>query len=201
MQTADKFIILPIEKYNHLQKRLEEKDDRKEVDQPAETPKSSDDDNAPNTDPTFVQDTQPTPGKEMNSFDDGGLDRKTILSAIPKMYKGKATALLDHLPPSVTWNIKGELMINGNTLQGSHISDLLRDTQRQFRDVIPLGRDQFWEALKEANIPRCLIGNDHYFGQKTTTSHQSNVKVIKKRVKTVKRMKPKPKMKWISLWD
>ena len=193
MQNADKFIILSIQKYNHLKKKADNKvmpkqSEEEEHNRGVTVTSSSQEDQSDQINQSLTEEPMPV-------HNNPRLDKGIILSAIPKIYKGKANALLDHMPPSTTWNEKGEAVIEGATVQGSHMSDLLRDTQRQYRSIVPTGRDMFWKVLKDHNIPHCLIGNEHFF-------HKASVPGTKpEHVKKVKRTKAKPYSKWIKLWE
>ena len=65
-----------------------------------------------------------------------GMNEALILQAIPKMYRNKAGAILSHITNSdnLQWNEKGEIMYHGRRVPYSNISDLLRDSQREYKD-------------------------------------------------------------------
>ncbi len=92
---------------------------------------------------------------------DYGLDVDIILSAIPKNYKTRARALLNHIIADpqhrLRWNQQGELIYHGKVIHGSHITDLLKNSQRQYRHSQPVGLDEFKNGLKELNIPVGLV--------------------------------------------
>ena len=87
-----------------------------------------------------------------------GICQADILSAIPASYRNKARTLLDYIIKSkqLTWNERGEIMLDQHTVHGSHIVDLLKYTLFPYKHFTPLGIDQFRSALQAINIPRSL---------------------------------------------
>ena len=88
------------------------------------------------------------------------LDTHVILSAIPKNYKRRAEALLNHITADpqhrLQWNSQGELIYHGKTIHGSHITDLIKNSQRPYRKQ-PAGEEEFQRGLQELNIPIGLV--------------------------------------------
>ena len=84
------------------------------------------------------------------------LEIEVILSAIPKNFRNRARALLNHIMADpqhiIQWNDKGELIMKGSIIAGSHITDLLKNSQRKYRHLQPIGQKEFRERLKELNI-------------------------------------------------
>lgn len=93
--------------------------------------------------------------------DDYKLDKDVILSAIPKNSKSRVEALLNHIAADpkqrLRWNQHGELIYHGRVVPGSHITDLLKNSQRQYRHSQPVGLSEFKDGLKELNIPVGLM--------------------------------------------
>ena len=89
------------------------------------------------------------------------LDMDVILSAIPKNFRTRARALLNHITADpehrLQWNERGELVYYGKVITGSHITDLLKNSQRQYRHSQPVGHVEFQKALNELNIPIGLM--------------------------------------------
>lgn len=100
--------------------------------------------------PTITEETVPE-----------GLNESLILQAIPKMYRNKAAAIVRHISNSdiLQWNDKGEIIYQGQRVPHSHITDLLRDSQREYKDQNLTGITEFYQALAELNIPEGLIGH------------------------------------------
>ena len=84
-----------------------------------------------------------------------GIDNTLILQAIPKMYRNKASTILSHLANSdiLHWNNRGEVIYKGKHIPFSHITDLLRDTQHEYKNMDLVGMSEFYQALSELNIP------------------------------------------------
>jgi hypothetical protein len=64
----------------------------------------------------------------------------------------------------LSWNDRGELKYRGETLSGSHVTDLLKDSQYAYKNLTPLGKNEFYEGLRELNVPQSLIGNEQRRG-------------------------------------
>lgn len=89
------------------------------------------------------------------------LDVEVILSAIPKNFRTRARALVNHIAADpehrLQWNERGELIYHGKVIPGSHITDLLKNSQRQYKHSQPVGQREFHDGLKELNIPIGLM--------------------------------------------
>ena len=88
-----------------------------------------------------------------------GMSEEVVLEAMPKNYKTKARALLGHIKNDggLTWNNRGEIIYKGTKVAGSHITDLVKDAMRAYSNFTPVGKDVFYRALTDMNIPRGLI--------------------------------------------
>lgn len=85
-----------------------------------------------------------------------------VLDTIPKPFLKKAHLLMRRLRNNtkVQWNEKGEIILNGNNIQGSNLADLVNDVLRNRKNMAsPLGWQAFASHLQEMNIPQELIGN------------------------------------------
>ena len=90
------------------------------------------------------------------------LSSDSILSSIPQNIKYKARAILQHIEDNdenITWNKKGEVIINQNLIPNSHIIDLIKCTLYRYKNVQPEGLHQFRVALRDSNIPQTLVQN------------------------------------------
>lgn len=89
------------------------------------------------------------------------LDVDVILSAIPKNFRNRAKALLNHImadpQQGLRWNNHGELIYKGKVVPGSHITDLLKNSQRQYKHLKLTGLEEFRNGLKDLNIPIGLM--------------------------------------------
>jgi hypothetical protein len=134
MNAVQKMILLPYEEYERC---LDRKTDRGEV------PMSSENDEA-----------------QVGH----GLSMDIIMAAIPKQYQYRVKAILSHImkdPRKILgWNHRGELHFRGETISGSHVTDLLKDSQYAYKNLVPLGIGEFYQGLRDMNIPQSLISND-----------------------------------------
>lgn len=111
-----------------------------------------------------VQQPQPIPIIEEKPSTVISGEQSTIdLNFFPQNYRNRARNLLTHAQnqAGIDWNQKGEVLVNGNLIHGSHVVDLIDNTIRYkkgTRSGTP-GEYEFMNALKESNVPQALIGN------------------------------------------
>ena len=55
------------------------------------------------------------------------------------------------------WNEKGEVIIEDECIDNSHITDLVKCTLYSYKNLNPKGYDQFQLALQKSNIPQSLV--------------------------------------------
>ena len=115
---------------------------------------------SPSTTTTTTTTATATAGSQEN-IPRNRLDMEVIISAIPKNYKNRARALLNHITADpqqrLQWNARGELIFHGNVIHGSHITDLVKNSQRQYKHAQPTGLVEFQDGLKQLNIPMGLL--------------------------------------------
>ena len=128
------------------------------------------------------------------------------LFGIPSLFKRNVVGILDHLRDHkdvLSWNDRGEIVYKGRVILGSNLTDLLKDSQRRYKNLDPYGDREFYRAWAELNIPEGLLGNDE---RKTEVRHHKNFprdhyippppgipqKVVAKK-------KKKPVQKWLKL--
>jgi len=109
--------------------------------------------------PVDNQNRSSNTSQEKNSHD--VLEADVILSAIPKNYRDRVRALLNHINADpeqrLQWNELGELIYHGRVIPGSHITDLLKHSQRQNVHSPPVGQQEFRTGLQEMNVPVGLM--------------------------------------------
>ena len=98
--------------------------------------------------------------------DDGNGDHiyKDIMKHIPVRSKSNTRHILDSLKKSknVSWMDKGELVLQGETIKGSHMFDLLKNVTAPYHvveSVRPQGWNVFLKSLASNNIPLSSIPN------------------------------------------
>ena len=80
----------------------------------------------------------------------------------------RATALLSRLkakPDVITWDKTGKVKIDGETIPGSNISDLVSDAMRSRKNFNPTGSKEFFQALSKMNVPKDLVRNQERWKQ------------------------------------
>jgi uncharacterized protein YjdB len=84
-----------------------------------------------------------------------------VLSSVPPSNKAKAHDLYKILRHSsnIKWNDSDKVSIDGLSITGSNIVDLIHDILRQRRDVNPIGWKEFAKGLRDLNIPKEFVGN------------------------------------------
>ena len=88
---------------------------------------------------------------------ESGISSEDILASLPKRHHSAAQRLLRFMNcEDILWNNRGELLVNGCTVEGSHIVDLVRDSVYHMR-CPPPGYEQFYQCLAEHNPPETLI--------------------------------------------
>lgn len=87
-----------------------------------------------------------------------------ILRAVPKTFRGQAEGLLRWIkktPEAVRWDEKGQVSIEGKSVKGSSISDLISDHVRSRKGFSPKGRDEFTHVLAKLNTPEDFVRNEN----------------------------------------
>ena len=78
-----------------------------------------------------------------------------IIKNVPKAYLVRANQLIGHLNDytGVSWNTKGEMVIDGKTFPGSSISVLVNDIiMKTKHEVDPVGRKSLIEQLSKTEL-------------------------------------------------
>ena len=109
-----------------------------------------------------------------------------IVKNVPRTYQARAKKLIGHLKDytGVSWNAKGEMVIDGKTLPGANISILVNDLIRKAKhEVDPVGRKSLVEQLSKTELRSGLTGNAEISRElsqrkrKSTTPRKSSSKV------------------------
>ena len=91
-----------------------------------------------------------------------------VVEPIPRTMRPRATALLNRLKTRsdvITWDKTGQVKIEGETIPGSDISDLVSDAMRSRKNFNPEGSKEFFEALTKINVPKDLVRNQERWRQ------------------------------------
>ena len=101
--------------------------------------------------------------EESDDEEKDSLTAEMIVRGIPKTMKTRALALLACLKERkdvITWDNTGQVVLNGNFIPKSNISDLVSDAMRPRKHFNPVGVREFYKMLNEINIPKDLVRND-----------------------------------------
>ena len=75
---------------------------------------------------------------------------------------------------SVSWNAKGEMVVDGKILPGSNISVLVNDIIRKAKhEVDQVERKSLVEQLSKTELPRGLVGNVEISGELSQRKRKS----------------------------
>lgn len=94
---------------------------------------------------------------------DGAEDaiEKEIVASAPKNLQRQAQLLTRRIKDSggFGWNALGELIVDGASIPGSNVVDLVNDALRKRKDNNPTGWKDFARKLREINVPSELVRN------------------------------------------
>lgn len=89
------------------------------------------------------------------------LSTETLLGSIPKRNRREAAAILSYIEksPNLSWSQQGELVVEGQIVPRTHVSDLLKDAFYKHKNWEPEGVNEFYRELAKSNLPTALIRN------------------------------------------
>ena len=103
---------------------------------------------------------QQKPGVEEETTAEEVYNQDKIVSTVPQKMRSKAQALLGLLPQTnISWNQRGELVVNDQLTEDSNICDLVKCVLLNYKNFQPKGYHTFIQALASNNIPESLIQN------------------------------------------
>ena len=107
----------------------------------------------------------PTPVKKEEQRVEQQLPDADVVGPIPITMRPRATALLSCLkakPDVITWDKTGvcKVKIEGETIPGSNISDLVSDAMRFRKNFNPTDSKEFFQVLSKMNVPKDLVRNE-----------------------------------------
>lgn len=80
-----------------------------------------------------------------------------LISLFPKSLQSRARALITYVRPFINWNSKGEVIVSGETIQGSNIVDLIKVQLKDYKNFRPTGLLEFEAILTNINVPHSLL--------------------------------------------
>ena len=221
MKYTKKFVLVPIDRYEDMQKKLQQqflisedmKVDTKQVGlgeeqkrppgiQPLKDLGRLTTEETKNTDQDQITTEQiTTPSTNSINSTETYMNIEDIARTLGKPYRHKAKEILKLIqrigPHIFTWTNTGEIVYKGQIIKGSNIIDLMRSIMYKTSKISNLlGSVEFEEILKEMNVPLSLIGNVESRG-KLINQRGTQYCVISKRKKVMGAHAKKKK--WISL--
>ncbi len=134
----NKYVLIPHEKYMHLMRNVG----------PISVRHLSDE-----SSPNLI--VEPT----LNEHN--GMTVESIVAVMPKNARNRARALLELIEKHILWTDRGEIIYNGEPIEGSHIADLIKLTVvKHFTKKTVIGSRQYFDMLAKINVPRSLVLND-----------------------------------------
>jgi hypothetical protein len=101
---------------------------------------------------TDVQTTEDIPALKLP------VEERRLLDSLPKTVRRKGKILLEHIKDKKNefqWLDSGELLVDGNPVPGSNITDLIHHvTRKRPTATPPKGVDEFVELLDKTNVPK-----------------------------------------------
>lgn len=116
------------------------------------------------TEAVVPQEAQPSPQEPQQPLQPQSLPESEILETIPRSFRSQANGLLRWIkktPEAVQWDERGEVSLDGKSIRGSSISDLIGDIVRSRKGFSPTGRDEFTKVLAKLNTPEDLVRNEN----------------------------------------
>ena len=141
------------------------------------------------TPPTEDRTTMVDDGSSSIANDKKQRFEQRVINSLPKTLQKNAQLLLDHVKEDtkLSWNDRGELVLDERSISGSNITDLLHETLRKRKlDNAPIGWNIFSKTLRESNIPMNLIGNKKRWSSTTRRVENSSLAAPVTKVKTTK---------------
>ena len=86
-----------------------------------------------------------------------------VLESVPIAMRKRAKLLLDRVKHKIGWNEKGEVIVRGRLIPGTHIVDLVNDALRhRKRHPTPSGRSEFSREIRDIGFPHEIVQNPIY---------------------------------------
>ena len=100
---------------------------------------------------------EPAPVPQQHNFE------HDILESVPLAMRKRARLLLDRVKHKISWDERGQVIIRGRVVPGSHIVDLVNDALRhRKKSKIPQGRPEFAHEVQDIGIPQEIAQNPAY---------------------------------------
>ena len=95
----------------------------------------------------------------MDTKKENKLSNQDILSLLPEKLRDRGKQFLHFLKtePSIDWDEKGRVIIDGDILNFSHITDFLKDTLQPGKPIEPVEHLESWYAKLSDSVPLSLV--------------------------------------------
>jgi hypothetical protein len=101
----------------------------------------------------------------------------SIVGILPKTLQSKTKMILEKIkdnPQVLSWNEKGELKYQGETVPNTNITNLVSDSLRHRKNNKPNGFELFTKGLKQINLPEDLVRNPERLQLFKTYGYEQN---------------------------
>ena len=84
-----------------------------------------------------------------------------VVKSLPKTFPRKGRLLMERIQrnPDMGWTERGELVIKGESVPGTNLTDLVNDVVRHRKNFTPQGWQAFATGLGASNVPQDLVGH------------------------------------------
>ena len=103
-----------------------------------------------------------------------------VLPSIPKRWKNKGERLIELIKknPSLNFNTRGKLTIDGMRIANSHASELINHALKRTKSV-PIGWDIFQQHLLTMNIPKNMLSAETADEEQMMLARQEDKKSVR----------------------
>ena len=123
---------------------------------------------------------------------------ETLTQHFPRSMQNRLLNMLTYIQPHLSWNDKGEVMIEEKWIPGSNIVDLIKVHLKDYKNFEPVGKEAFSIFLLELNVPVTLLAPSAR-QQSGSGDFPPPPGLPLKRTHLEDSYKPKEKVKWLRL--
>ena len=86
-------------------------------------------------------------------------NRRNKLTSLPLSLRSRVEVILNHLNKhtNLHWDDKGEIIIDGQLIKGSNITDLIKIQLKDCKSFHPVGAEVFGQIVRESNVPQSVL--------------------------------------------
>ena len=88
-----------------------------------------------------------------------------LLPSLPFPLRSRGKTILNHLKKhsDFQWNDKGEIIVDGQLVKGSNITDLIKIQLKDYKSYNPIGAEVFSQLVRECNVPQSVLSPTRRF--------------------------------------